>query len=236
MDITKWINVPGVIFYLFIFPGLMYIWSAKGFKEKRQVYYWFMDAFMVGLLLFTFLIALWASLSWLTHQKEDFINLTKGLAILVFRGVNKLLEEPIPISFVTLYVIFATYSLCIISGFLTRLSKEGRFPPWKKVRKPKIFIDSFLDTELMKLREKKIVPQIILTMKSGEIIRGICYSYTFTAPREIAIDLYGDMQMERHIVIAKLDDNVDRLEIVFTEPSKEKKSPFSIVKKITHGR
>ncbi|HHW44118.1 MAG TPA: hypothetical protein GXX25_10005 [Desulfotomaculum sp.] len=157
VDITKWVNIPGALFYLIILPGLMYIWSAKGFKEKRPVYFWLMDAFMV-------------------------------------------------------------------------------FPPWRRRRKPKIFADSFLDAELLRLREKKIVPQVVLTLKSGEKIRGNCYSYTFTAPREIAIDLYSDEQTERHIVIVKLDENVERLELIFAELPEERRGPFTIVKRLTRCR
>lgn len=236
VDITKWVNIPGALFYLIILPGLMYIWSAKGFKEKRPVYFWLMDAFMVGLLIFVFTVLIWSSIALISHHYQELAELLAGLMILVLKGMRVLLEKPVSMSSVTLYVVLLVYGSCITGGFLTRLSNEGRFPPWRRRRKPKIFADSFLDAELLRLREKKIVPQVVLTLKSGEKIRGNCYSYTFTAPREIAIDLYSDEQTERHIVIVKLDENVERLELIFAELPEERRGPFTIVKRLTRCR
>ncbi|OIQ53405.1 hypothetical protein [Neomoorella thermoacetica] len=235
LDITKWINLPGALIYLCIFPGLMYIWAAKGFREKRPVFSLVIDAFMVGLLLSLFTLVLWSTIGIVFHQTEKLANFFNGLIILIFNGIRVLFERSISLAFTTVYYVGVFYCLSLILGYLSRLLKEGRFPPWKKGQQPRIFADSFLDVELLRLRERRVVPQVIITLKNGEKIRGKCYSYTFTEPREMAVDSGNEARLTRHIVIVKLDENIERLELLFEEPTKKWKNPLVVTGKFISG-
>lgn len=216
----KIVALPEGIILAILIPGLINVWVRKGFYGKQNFLLCFFDIVISGILIFSTTL-LFSFIIYPFLVPNAFYNLMTGVLILFLQGFTKIPEKGSSVTMAVLILLCAMNCIAMIHGIGYKYYLAGKsvFLRNKKNKHPKIIPNSFLDHELLKLREKDIIPEIRIFFKSNEVIKGRCYSYTYTEPREIAVNIENieNDSKKEHIVLVKINDDVSRIELIYNQ-------------------
>lgn len=206
----------GIILAIFI-PGMINIWVRKGYRGKQNLFFWFFEVVTSGILVFstTLLLSLLIQPFFISNA---FYDLMTGILTLFLKGFGNLSEKGSSVMMSVLLFLCALNFLAMVYGLGYKyfLAGYNLFILNNKNKQPRIIPYSFLDNELLRLRKENIIPEVQIFLKNNEVIKGRCYSYTYTEPREIAVNIENGRKKE-HIVLVKINDDVSRIELIYNQ-------------------
>ncbi|MBE3582139.1 MAG: hypothetical protein IMW96_11010 [Thermoanaerobacteraceae bacterium] len=174
--------MQGVLVSIFL-PGMLYSILKCGLRGQKQWQFIF-NSLVAGFVLNAVIIFLFGIMPW----KLTFFDGAKvivGYTLLGKEDLASFLSRPYgPDTFMALACIYAV-------GCVSGLLEKGLYA-WRRSPAFSITPSSALDVEMFRLRDKRIRPEIILTLSSGKEVKGKCRVYTFTEPREIVLETEED--------------------------------------------
>ncbi|MGB9905177.1 MAG: hypothetical protein ACPLQO_11005 [Desulfotomaculales bacterium] len=216
--------VQGVLVSIFL-PGMLYSILKCGLRGQKQ-WQFIVNSLVAGMVLNALIIFLFGVMPW----RYVFFNGAKVIIGYTYLGREDFaVFVSRPYGPDTITALAGIYAVGCAAGFLQRWLYA-----WRRGPAFSITPASALDVEMFRLRDRRITPEIVLTLSSGKIVKGKCRTYTFTEPREIVLEAEEDgITVLRWF---KLDENITDVRI--TKIPSEQKLIFlpKLISMVRHGK